>query len=57
MGFFSVKNGLSGIETSFFSADIGANMGRPHFFLDFYIFLLIYKMICGTLHLTFTGHS
>jgi len=49
MGFLGVKNGFSGIETRLFSADSGANIGRPHFFLDFYIFLLISKMICGTL--------
>jgi hypothetical protein len=47
MGFFSIKNGFSAIETNLF----GANIGRPHFFINFHIFSLISRMICGTLQL------
>ncbi len=36
MGFFSVKNVFSGIETCSF----GANIGRPHFFSRFLHFSL-----------------
>lgn len=43
MGFFSVKNGFSGIDTGVFGADIGANIGRPHFFYHFLHFLLDFQ--------------
>jgi len=39
MGFFSVKNGFLGIETSLF----GANIGRPHFFSRFLHFSLDFQ--------------
>jgi len=53
MGFFSIKNGFLGIETGSF----GANIGRPHFFINFYIFSLISRMVCGTLQLTLNNDN